>query len=271
MKRWQIAFLALILMILSVSIYMNFSSSIKPKSVLTVVLPTPTIIERKVKIAIMADVHSDEEELRKMLTLAKENQVEMVIVAGDLTINGKKAELEKVKTVLDESGLDYKVIPGNHEYSLENFYNFFGEDYQSVKIDEVKLILINNAYKNGLGEEQIEWIKGEVAECRVLTCLAVMHKPLNNFFSAHLMGEGSEQVTQEAKWLRELLIKSGVRQIEAGHLHYVTSYELEGIRTDIVGAISRERNTQSPRYTELMIGKNLIERRVVEETNDLGN
>jgi hypothetical protein len=57
----------------------------------------------------------------------------------------------------------------------------------------------------------------------------------------------------------------------AGHLHYASSYELGGIRTDIVGAISRERNNQSPRYTELMIGKYSIERKVVEEENDIGN
>ena len=271
MKKWQVAFLALILMILSVGIYMNFGGDVKTKNVLVKVLPTPTIVEKKVKIAIMADVHSDEEELRRMLAKAKEAQVEMVVIAGDLTINGKIAELGKVKMVLDESGLNYEVIPGNHEYSSENFNNFFGKDYQSVKTGEVKLILINNAYKNGLGEEQTEWIKGEVAECQVSVCLAIMHKPLNNFFSAHVMGEGNEEVAEEANWLRKLLIDNGVKQIEAGHLHYASSYELEGIRTDIVGAISRERNTQSPRYTELMIGKNLIERRVVEETNDIGN
>lgn len=271
MKKWQVAFLALILMILSAGIYMNFGGVTKTNGFLVETPPTPTVVERIVKIAIMADVHSDEEELRRMLVKAKEAQVEMVVVAGDLTINGKMAELSKVKAVLDESGLNYEVIPGNHEYSLENFNNFFGKDYQSVKIGEVKLILINNAYKNGLGEEQLEWIRGEVAECRALTCLAIMHKPLNNFFSAHVMGEGDEGVTEEASWLRKLLIDNGVKQIEAGHLHYASSYELEGIRTDIVGAISRERNTQSPRYTELMIGKNLIERRVVEETNDIGN
>jgi hypothetical protein len=85
------------------------------------------------------------------------------------------------------------------------------------------------------------------------------------------MGENNKKAAAEAIWLRDLLISSGVRQIEAGHLHYASSYELEGIRTDIVGAISRDRNNQSPRYTELLIGRNYIERKVVEETNDIGN
>jgi predicted phosphodiesterase len=272
MNKWKITILALILIFFSVGIFWIFKNKKREVNIFNVVvLPTPTLIDKKVKIAVMADVHSDSEELKIMLNKAKSNGTEIVIVAGDLTNEGKNNELIKIKKVLDGASIKYAVVPGNHEYDLVLFKNIFGKNYQSIKIDEVKLILIDNSYWKGLDEIQKNWIENEVKECKVLICVAIMHKPLNNMFSTHVMGENNKKAADEGVWLRELLISSGVKQIEAGHLHYASSYELEGIRTDIVGAISRDRNNQSPRYTELMISRDLIERNVVEETDDIGN
>lgn len=271
MKKWKIVVLALILLIVGVGIFWNFNDRKETVKIFNEILPTPTLVEKKVKIAVMADVHDDDEELKIMLNKAKSSGVEMVIIAGDLTNEGKRSELTKIKKVLDSVTLKYAVVPGNHEYDLDLFKDVFGKNYQSLKIGEVKLILIDNSYWKGFDEMQKNWIESEVKECKVFICVAIMHKPLNNILSTHVMGENNIKATDEALWLRELLISSGVKQIEAGHLHYASSYELEGIRTDIVGAMSRNRNNQSPRYTELMIGRNLIERNVVEETNDIGN
>lgn len=270
MRKWKIVWLATMLIVLSIGIIWIFVRNQKTV-VINNALPIPTVVEDKLKIAVMADIHNDSEELKIMLNKAKDNGVEIVILAGDLTNEGKLSDLVKIKKILDEVALRYAVVPGNHEYSLDNFKTIFGKNYQSIKFGEVKLILIDNSYWQGLDEEQKEWIKTEVVDCRVLVCIAIMHKPLNNVLSTHIMGENNKKAAAEAIWLRELLIGFGVRQIEAGHLHYASSYELEGIRTDIVGAISRERNNQSPRYTELMIGRYSIERNVVEEENDIGN
>jgi predicted phosphodiesterase len=271
MKKWRTVGIVLVLVILSVSIFWNFKSKKEEVKISTEVLPTPEVTEKKVKIAVMADIHSDSEELEIMLNKAKNNGVEMVIVAGDLTNEGKSNELIKVKKALDGVNIKYAVVPGNHEYDLDLFKSVFGKNYQSIKIGEIKLILIDNSYWKGFDEVQKSWIINEVSGCQMVVCLAIMHKPLNNMFSTHVMGENNKKAASEAVWLRDLLISAGVKQIEAGHLHYASSYELEGIRTDIVGAISRDRNTQTPRYTELVIGKNIIERKVVEETDDIGN
>jgi len=270
MRNWKRAWLVTTLIVFAGIAWM-FEGNQKQVNIGGVVLPKPTIIENKLKIAVMADIHNDEEELRIMLKKAKGNGVEMVVLAGDLTNNGKTSELIKIKEVLDESGVKYAAVPGNHEYYIDEFVKIFGKNYQSIRLGEVKLILVDNSYWKGLDEVHKKWLEGEVGECRVLICVAVMHKPLNNLFSSHVMGENNDKATAEALWMRELLITFGVRQIEAGHLHYASSYELEGIRTDIVGAVSRERNNQSPRYTELMIGRDLIERVVVEETDGIGN
>ncbi|HOY61383.1 MAG TPA: metallophosphoesterase family protein [Candidatus Woesebacteria bacterium] len=231
----------------------------------------PTENEKKINVAIMADIHSDGEQLEKMLLKAKNRGSELVIIAGDLIDNEGKEDMVKMKNILDKSGLKYVVIPGDREKNLTNFKEIFGKDYQIIEIGKVKFILINNASWHGLGEEQKRWIEGGLGDCQEKICLAVMHKALNNLFSAQIMGEGNEKVAVEAEWLKQLFITSGVKRIEAADLHYSTSYELEGIRTDIVGAISRLDNLQSSRYTELMITKDKIERKVVEESDDTGN
>ena len=231
----------------------------------------PTVTEKKLRVAIMADIHSDGEQLEKMLLRAKESASELVIIAGDLIEREGGGELIKMRTILDNSELKYAVIPGDREKSLTIFKDVFGSDYQTIEMGKVKFILINNGSWHGLGVEQKKWIEGAVSDCREKICLAIMHKALNNLFSAQIMGEGNVKVADEARWLVQLLVKSGVKRIEAADLHYSTSYELEGIRTDIVGAVSRLDNLQSSRYTELMISENSIERRVVEEGNDTRN
>lgn len=233
--------------------------------------PTLIVDGKPIRVAVMADIHDDIDQLKIMLGKAKSNGVEMVFVAGDLTNEGKIGELKLVKDVLDKSGLEYAVVPGNHEYYLDNFKSIFENNYQSVRIGEIKFILVDNSFWRGMDDVQKKWIEDAVVECRVLLCVGIMHKPLNNTFSLHVMGENNKKAAAEAVWLRELLISSGVKQIEVGHLHYASSYELEGLRTDIVGAISKKRNNQSPRYTELVISKELIERKVVEDANDIGN
>lgn len=234
------------------------------------VMPSGAEKELKpVRLAVMADIHDDWQSLKEGLELARKRGNEMVIVAGDLTNKGTKAELAAVKKVLDESGINYKVIPGNHDlYQGEgNFRSVFGNEVMGgtayMLPVQTKIILINNGSWKGLGEGQKKWIEEEVKECRVQFCLVVAHMPLEHNFLEHVMGEDSKMVAAEAKELHEILVQNMVKNIISGHLHYDSSYEIEGLRTYLVGAISRDRNTQTPRFTELEIREGEIKREVV--------
>lgn len=206
---------------------------------------------RKSKIAIMADVHNDTVTLRKALKQAKDEGVAEVIVDGDLTLDGKQEELVAIKKVLDEGGVKYVVVPGNHDWwgPKGTYAAVFGAEYQVLRVDGVKYILINDGDGKGLGEKQWRWLESEVGECRVVVCVAVAHEPLNHNFSKHIMGEGSKTVTAEAAKLLDLLVKNNVGRLYSGHLHYASSYNLGGMATTIVGAISSSRNNQTPRWT----------------------
>jgi 3',5'-cyclic AMP phosphodiesterase CpdA len=197
------------------------------------------------KFSVMSDVHNDTEMLEKAIDMG---DGDLVIVTGDLTNDGTRAEQEAIKNVLNEN---VYVVPGNHDI-YKNVW-IFGKKYQSFEKSGWKFILIDNSNWRGLGDDQKSWIEDEVSECLIKYCLAFMHKPLAHNFSTHIMGENSQKVTGEAEWLMELLVSSGVKMGYSGHLHYASSYTINNWQTVLVGAISAARNTQTPRFTEVVV------------------
>ncbi|MCX6726892.1 MAG: metallophosphoesterase, partial [Candidatus Shapirobacteria bacterium] len=125
---------------------------------------------------VMADIHNDNKELKKALVKTKD----LVIVAGDLTVNGTSKELLEVKKTLDESQVKYLVVPGNHDVIKKQFGSVFGQSYQTFIKDNLKLILIDNSYWSGLDDIQKKWIENESQVCRVMLCVAIMHMPLEH-------------------------------------------------------------------------------------------
>lgn len=210
------------------------------------------------KFAVMSDIHSDWGNFRKALSMVKGN---FVIVTGDLTTLGKKSELSEAKKILDESGLKYFIVPGNHDiwwgrkYKKDVWKEVFGKSYQSFKEGKVKFILVNNGDGEGGfgGFGQGEWLKKETEECLKIYCLVFMHMPLNHPTSLHVMGEGNSAVASETAQLIRLFADDKVREVFAGHLHFSSSYEQEGLKTNIVGAVAADRNFQSPKFLEVTI------------------
>jgi hypothetical protein len=49
------------------------------------------------------------------------------------------------------------------------------------------------------------------------------------------MGEFDKDTAKEADWLRKLLVDSGVKEIETGHIHHFASYTLGDLKTNQVG------------------------------------
>ncbi len=243
--------------------------------------------EEPIKFAVMSDIHSDWENFRKALVKAKEDlggDEGFVIITGDLTTLGKKSELLEAKKILDESGLKYYVIPGNHDiwwgrkFKEDLWKEVFGKSFLSFttssrrsaglrgasKDSEVKFILINNADGEGGFEGfgdivgQMIWLENEAKECLRVYCLVFMHMPLNNPNSLHIMGEGNPKVASETGELKKLFVQDQIKEIFAGHLHFSSSYELEGLKTTIVGAVTSERNAQSPKFIEVTLNNGQI-------------
>ncbi|PIS13926.1 hypothetical protein COT65_01645 [Candidatus Shapirobacteria bacterium CG09_land_8_20_14_0_10_47_13] len=208
--------------------------------------------------AVISDIHADYDSLQKALDFARADGVSFIIVAGDLTTVGAPAELQKIKAVLAKNNLPYYVVPGNHDLwskgGLGNFTTVFGPDFQFFQKGEVKFILINNADgSKGVGEGQQEWLDQELADCFKLYCLVFAHMPLNHPYFTHVMGEGSPLVANQAAELVKKLTSHQVKKLFAGHVHYFSSYELDGLKTHTDGAVFSDKGTVSPRFLEITV------------------
>ncbi|MFH1840729.1 MAG: metallophosphoesterase [Candidatus Shapirobacteria bacterium] len=200
--------------------------------------PTPT--ENNFTFAVMADIHSDWESFKKGLEMAKSDGVDVVIVNGDLTTIGQKEELLAAKKILDEGGLPYYVLSGNHDIYLSQkmkvdlFAEVFGPPITSFEKNNFLFILIPQGELPGKTIER----------CLLITCLVFVHEPPYHPTSDHIMEPA------KALKLLKLLKNNQAKTIFTGHLHYNMEYEFNGLRTIISGALGRERNLQSPRFLE---------------------
>jgi hypothetical protein len=75
---------------------------------------------------------------------------------------------------------------------------------------------------------------------------------------SHVMGENNKKVTAEADELFKFLVEKNILRLYAGHVHYSGSYEMEGMETVLVGAVTKTRNTQAARWTEVEGDKNEV-------------
>jgi len=232
------------------------------------------------KFAVLSDIHSDLTNLSKALTKVKTDGDQFIIVTGDLTEVGTLKELTAVKTALDQSGLTYYAVPGNHDYwqsrnlSQPLFQQIFGYTYTSLTFSnhggkiaaDYELVLVDNGddYK-GIDGAQGQWLASQLATCHVVTCLVFMHEPLSHPTGPHVMGETTPAVAAQVPGLVKELVDANVKELFVGHLHYSSHYTKDGLTTTIVGAVTKDRNWQTPRFLEVTLEQPLGEREVVIE------
>lgn len=185
--------------------------------------------------------------------------MDFIIVAGDLTSLGRLNELQTAKAVLDESGIKYYAIPGNHDlWSVRDGNNpydeVFGKDYQSFTKGKVKFILIDNGDGAvGVDKTQQAWLDNELTDCPRLYCLIFAHMPLNNSLTAHIMGEGDLKVASQAALLIKKFNVYKVKELFAGHIHYIGEYTLDGLETYTDGVIFTDNNSSTTRFLEVKV------------------
>jgi len=216
--------------------------------------PLPLAPSQSYSFAVISDIHSDYKNLQKTLDRIRSDKINFIVIIGDLTTLGKLKELQTIKTILDSNQIPYYIIPGNHDlWSNKNKTNYFqetfGVDYQSFQKGQIKFILVNNG--DGLvGLDQIQktWLDQQLSDCPKLYCLVFMHEPLNNPTSKHVMGEDSLLVASQAGTLVKQLVSAQVKELFAGHIHYLSTYTLDGLKTTTDGAIK-----DNPRFEEVFV------------------
>lgn len=232
-------------------------------------------------VAILSDVHEDLVNLEKALNLAGDRGVGTLFLIGDITNFGDLPALEKVKNVLDKSGVRYFVIPGDHDLaqsvSTDNFTQVFGPDNRVVDIYGYKFLLFDNSYNyTPISADKISWLQNNIDT----TDFVFLSQPLYTtgltpFFENIYMGSSStDPETEDLKTKQEIVrdqgqsilslirSQSNIKAVFAGE-HHKSSKTVDAKRSSlehyIVGAVSSTVNDypqsiiQAPRFSLLTI------------------
>ncbi|MDE6111265.1 MAG: metallophosphoesterase, partial [Eubacterium sp.] len=189
---------------------------------------------------------------------------DVLILSGDLTFNGEKEshkDLAKKLAIIQKSGVQVLVIPGNHDINRQSAVRFIGDKYEyvdSVTPDEFKeiyydfgmkqaesvdeyslsylykvnsdlcvLMLDTNAYGgNFVQDESYEWIEAQLKQAKKehMKVLTVSHQ--NLFAHNSLLSFGYQ--LYDAPELLELYNQYKVKLNLSGHIH-MQHYAKDGI------------------------------------------
>ncbi|GAF75761.1 unnamed protein product, partial [marine sediment metagenome] len=181
--------------------------------------------------SIISDPESDIENLKKALQKTKEKNLKFVIIPGDLTQTGTPEELDQVKQTLQESKLDYYLIPGNHDiwYSRKKnthtFNQFFGPSYYAKEIGDYQFIFLDNSDEYlGMGAPQLSWLEVKLLNLKPLNFFIFSHIPFFHPQSPKAMGELNAKLKIEAQDLLNKFCQNPPLAIFSGHLHRTEDY-----------------------------------------------
>lgn len=212
---------------------------------------------------LLADTHNDNENLAKVLEQAKASysDLEFIIGLGDYTEVGTIDELKNAKKELDNSGLRYFLIPGDHDLwdcrnrnlpAVDCFREVFGPTYQAFVFENFKFILLNNSDNYiGFDADQQKWIADQLEkEEETRGVFVFLHEPLFHPSSTHTMGWVEKSLKTQAGGLIFQLKEAEVEKVFSGDIHYFSEYDepKTGLSMFTVGAVTRERNPQTPRF-----------------------
>lgn len=213
----------------------------------------------------VADSHSDNKNLAKALEQGKSQypDIKFILGLGDYTEVGTITELKDAKKEFDLASLRYFLLPGDHDLwdardksipPQSNFNQVFGPSYQSFSDSGYSFFLLYNSDNyQGLSEDQLSWLDKELEKAKNEDSKGIYvfaHVPLYHPSSDHVMGRVEEKLKRQAKNLIFTLKGAGVKAVVAGDTHYFSSYEEPETRLSMmtVGAVTLERNLQTPRY-----------------------
>ncbi|MFI3295401.1 MAG: metallophosphoesterase [Rikenellaceae bacterium] len=135
-----------------------------------------------------------EQQLLQSIEKAKENNADLVILAGDIINFPSEASVELIKKIMDESGLTWVYIAGNHDWHYEGMEGtatdlraswveqrltplYQGENsmYSSRIINGINFVVIDNS-TNEVSQEQLDFFKKQTQKSEPI--ILSMHIPL---------------------------------------------------------------------------------------------
>jgi len=220
------------------------------------------------KIAHISDIHCGEVHfvpglMERAINEINDQQPDIVVCSGDLTAMGFKQEYVQAKAYLDRLECDcVVVIPGNHDSRNVGYVHFeelFGPRASELHRDGVSIVAEDSSEPD-LNHGQIGRNRYEIIEQRF------SHEADLRIFVLHhhllpIPGTGRERnIVYDAGDLLEVLLRSGVNLVLAGHKHVPYAWRLEDLFVVTTGTVStlRLRGHTRPCYNVIEIDARVV-------------
>lgn len=214
---------------------------------------------------VVADSHSDNANLKKALSLSKQKGVKFIIGLGDYSKVGTIDELRLVKKEFESSGLPYYLTLGDHDLwdsrnknlnPSQNFFQVFGSSpyFAFTQQNSRFLIIYNSDNYIGVDGVQFDFIEKELknySKGQTPLLFIFSHIPLFHPSSDHVMGKSTPKLKEQAMRLIQTFSDYDVKEVFSGDAHFSSSYSEpnSGLKMSVVGALTTERNLQTPRFS----------------------
>jgi 3',5'-cyclic-AMP phosphodiesterase len=215
------------------------------------------------RIVQMSDLHVGEglfrgELLRAAIEETNELSPDLVVVAGDLTMEGYRGEFEQCRRFLDELACPNVVVTmGNHDarnVGYRHFEDFFGarETATAVKLPEgtAKVVAIDSTKpdldEGEVGREHYGWVDAELRDWTEGPRIVVIHHHI-----LAVPGTGRDvNNLRDAGDFMAILRELEVDLVLSGHRHVPYVWSISGVRVVHSGTVStlRVRGTMPPSY-----------------------
>jgi 3',5'-cyclic-AMP phosphodiesterase len=182
-----------------------------------------------------------------------------VICSGDLTTDGYRQEYQAWLSYAERIKAPLHTIPGNHDSRNVGYLHFeelVGTRNWSVEVEGIRIVGVDSSEpdlnEGMVGRSHYTWIREQFAQPADLKIFVLHH---------HLIpipGTGRERSTvMDAGDLLEVLVRSGVNVVLAGHKHVPYVWRLEDMYLASAGTCSslRVRGHTKPCYNVLEIDR----------------
>lgn len=120
------------------------------------------------KFAVAADTHAYYDEMKTFVqVINSRNDLEFLLIAGDLTDYGMQEEYQWMIEILGSLKLPYLTVIGNHDAlnnGKENYQAYFGEFDYSFTFNQVKFVALNsNSWEFGDTVPRLDWLNKELS------------------------------------------------------------------------------------------------------------
>jgi 3',5'-cyclic-AMP phosphodiesterase len=216
----------------------------------------------------MSDLHVGEGLFRpELLSAAVEETNELapdlVVIAGDLTMDGYRGEFERCRQFLDELACRHMVVAmGNHDarnVGYRHFEDFFGarDSVTTVPVGEgrAKVVAIDSTKpdldEGEVGREHYGWLDAELRGWTEGPRIVVIHHHI-----LAVPGTGRDvNNLRDAGDVMAILRELDVDLVLSGHRHVPYVWSISGVRVVHSGTVStlRVRGTMPPSYNVIEI------------------